>query len=64
MQIYQLLDQLEPVEQEAATYRPRQALGYLPLLLAIGLSFLLALRNLWRGGLWQRGEEPVPVEGR
>jgi Ca-activated chloride channel family protein len=64
VQIYQLLDQLEPVEQETATYRPRQALGYLPLLLAIGLSFLLALRSLWRGGLWQRGEEPVPVEGR
>ena len=64
VQIYQLLDQLEPVEQEAATYRPRQALGYLPLLLAIGLSFLLALRSLWRSGLWQRGEEPVPVKGR
>lgn len=45
--IYQLLDQLEPVEQEAATYRPRQALGYLPLLLALLISFALALRHCW-----------------
>ncbi|MDG2410439.1 MAG: VWA domain-containing protein [Halioglobus sp.] len=43
--IYQTLDQLEPVEQEAAVYRPRQSLGYLPLLAAIALSFLLALRH-------------------
>jgi Ca-activated chloride channel family protein len=46
--IYQLLDQLEPVEQETTLYRPRQALGYLPLLGALGLSFALAL---WQ---WQR----------
>ena len=47
--IYQLLDQLEPVEQDATMYRPRQALGYIPLLGALFLSFLLALRELWRG---------------
>ena len=47
-QIYQLLDQLEPVEQEAVTYRPRQALGYIPLVLALLLSFGLALRQLLR----------------
>ncbi|MFO7550994.1 MAG: VWA domain-containing protein [Haliea sp.] len=40
--IYQLLDELEPIEQEAATYRPRQALGHWPLLLALLLSFVLA----------------------
>ncbi|RLA57078.1 MAG: BatB protein [Gammaproteobacteria bacterium] len=51
--IYQLLDQLEPVEQETATYRPRQALGYLPLLLALLLSFLLALRHCWRSADWR-----------
>lgn len=51
--IYQLLDQLEPVEQEAVTYRPRQALGYLPLLLALLLSFALALRHLLRSGNWR-----------
>ena len=50
--IYQLLDQLEPVEQATATYRPRQALGYLPLLLALLLSFLLALRHCWQPGSW------------
>ncbi|MEM1111183.1 MAG: VWA domain-containing protein [Pseudomonadota bacterium] len=42
--IYELVDQLEPVEQEAALYRPRQALGYIPLLAAVAISFLLALR--------------------
>jgi Ca-activated chloride channel family protein len=46
--IYQLLDQLEPVEQAAVSYRPRQALGYLPLLAALLLSFVLALRQLLR----------------
>ena len=53
--IYQLLDELEPVEQETTLYRPRQALGYLPLLGALLLSFLLALWHCrsvldWRGG--------------
>lgn len=51
--IYQLLDQLEPVEQETVTYRPRQALGYLPLLIALLLSFGLALRHIWRSGNWR-----------
>jgi len=46
--IYHLLDQLEPVEQATATYRPRQALGYLPLLLALLISFFVALRHCWR----------------
>lgn len=44
--IYRLLDELEPVEQETTLYRPRQALGYVPLLGALLLSFLLAL---WHG---------------
>jgi Ca-activated chloride channel family protein len=46
--IYRVLDELEPVEQEAASYRPRQALGYLPLLAALLLSFALSLRHCWR----------------
>lgn len=46
--IYQLLDQLEPIEVDSTTYRPRQALGYLPLLLALGISFAFALRQLWQ----------------
>lgn len=41
--IYHRLDELEPVEQETTLYRPRQALGYVPLLGALLLSFLLAL---------------------
>jgi Ca-activated chloride channel family protein len=43
--IYALLDQLEPVEQSSSTYRPRQALGYLPLTLALILSFLIAVNR-------------------
>ena len=46
--IYQLLDQLEPVEQALVSYRPRQALGYVPLVLALLVSFALALRQLLR----------------
>ena len=52
--IYGMLDELEPVEQDVATYRPRQALGYWPLLAALLLSFLLALRHWWRLGGWTR----------
>lgn len=53
--IYQLLDQLEPVEQAMVSYRPRQALGYLPLLVALFLSFALAGRQLLRTGAWRSG---------
>lgn len=45
--IYALLDTLEPVEQDAEMYRPRQSLSYLPLLAALALSFLLAVRQCW-----------------
>src|SRR5210317_1613482 len=51
LNIYQLLDQFEPVEQQSATYRPRQALVYLPLGGALLLSFALALRHGLRSGL-------------
>ncbi|MEP4146257.1 MAG: VWA domain-containing protein [Halioglobus sp.] len=46
--IYQLLDQLEPIEVDSTSYRPRQALGYLPLALALIISFGLALGRLWQ----------------
>lgn len=62
--IYRLLDQLEPVEQETTTYRPRQALGYLPLLLALGISFLLALRRIWQAGGWRREPRETLAEVR
>jgi Ca-activated chloride channel homolog len=51
--IYQILDQLEPQEQSTATYRPRQSLGYVPLLAALLLSFLLALRHGWHSISWR-----------
>ncbi|MEZ5572454.1 MAG: VWA domain-containing protein [Halioglobus sp.] len=43
--IYDTLDKLEPVEQAKTLYRPRQSLGYIPLLGALLLSFLLALER-------------------
>ncbi len=46
--IYQLLDQLEPIEVDSTSSRPRQALGYLPLLLALAISFGLAIHRLWQ----------------
>ena len=46
MQIYQLLDQLEPVEDKQQTFRPQRALFYWPLALALLLSLLIALALL------------------
>jgi Ca-activated chloride channel family protein len=60
--IYQVLDKLEPVEQEVVTYRPRQALGYLPLLLALLFSFALALRHLLRTGSWRSTMSPEKAQ--
>jgi len=45
-QIYELLDELEPVEQEAETFRPTTALFYWPLGAGLALSFLIALLRL------------------
>lgn len=47
-EIYGLLDLLEPVDQDAATYRPRQSLFHWPLAAAFCLSGLLALSRLVR----------------
>lgn len=47
-QIYQLLDQLEPVEKESQTYRPTWSLFYWPLSAALFFAGLLALAK-WRG---------------
>jgi Ca-activated chloride channel family protein len=41
--IYELLDELEPVEQEAETFRPTSALFFWPLGAALALSFLIAM---------------------
>ncbi len=46
--IYQLLDELEPVEKESKTYRPTWSLFYWPLSGALFFSALLGLAR-WRG---------------
>lgn len=43
LQIYALLDQIEPVSQDPLSYRPIEELFYYPLALALLLSTLLAL---------------------
>ena len=49
-QIYQLIDQLEPIERDNLTYRPQRSLLHWPIGLALLLSFILAARNInWRG---------------
>lgn len=45
-EIYALLDQLEPVEQEAEVFRPISALYFWPLGIALLLSFIAALWHL------------------
>jgi Ca-activated chloride channel homolog len=42
-EIYSMLDDLEPVDQDAETFRPTIALFYWPLALSVFLSFLIAL---------------------
>jgi Ca-activated chloride channel family protein len=44
--IYQELDKLEPIEQEAETFRPTQSLFYWPLGVALVLAGLLFLQRL------------------
>jgi Ca-activated chloride channel family protein len=43
VQIYDELDQMEPIEQDEQTYRPITLLFYWPLGAALLLSYLLAL---------------------
>jgi Ca-activated chloride channel family protein len=57
--IYQVLDQLEPVEQQATVYRPRQALGYVPLLGALLISFILALRHCRNPPRWRNADDSL-----
>lgn len=53
-QIYQLLDQLEPIERDELTYRPQQSLLHWPLLLALLLTSLVWLWQFpWSA--WRRG---------
>jgi len=49
IKIYQLLDELEPVEDREKSFRPQKALFFWPLGVALALSALLALAFLpWR----------------
>jgi len=43
-EIYELLNKLEPIEQDPETFRPIKALYYWPLGIALILSFILAIR--------------------
>jgi len=45
-EIYKVIDKLEPVEQEAETFRPVKALFYLPLSWALMISFLAACLHI------------------
>ena len=55
-QIYAILDQLEPLEQEAETLRPLQSLTHLPLALAMCLSIAFAvLQWVLRSGFVSAG---------
>ena len=64
--IYAILDELEPVDQEAETFRPTQALFFLPLSLALCLSFLIALLRMpWSQlGACKSVAAATPVAGK
>jgi Ca-activated chloride channel family protein len=47
-QIYQLLDELEPVTKETQNFRPTSALFIWPLGLALALAAILVLKRLAR----------------
>lgn len=47
-QIYALIDQMEPVEQQAEFFRPRKELYYWPLAMAVVLAFALGIVKLIR----------------
>lgn len=46
-QIYAVMDALEPMEQEAGSFRPQLSLLHWPLAFALALWFVLVLRSRW-----------------
>lgn len=46
VKIYNLLDELEPVEQDEEKFRPNSALFYWPLALALCLGFIICVRRI------------------
>jgi len=59
--IYSILDELEPVDQEAETFRPTLTLFFWPLGLALALSFLIAMIKLPWTQLSSRQETVAPM---
>ena len=58
--IYRTLDELEPVEQEADTFRPQRTLFYWPLAGALLISFFMSMLSLIKGlvtrnNIWENG---------
>jgi Ca-activated chloride channel family protein len=59
--IYGILDELEPVDQDAETFRPIQALFFWPLGAALLLSFVIALwRTPWAAAFGRRARDSAP----
>ncbi|MFT7288173.1 MAG: Ca-activated chloride channel family protein [Halieaceae bacterium] len=64
-EIYRILEALEPMEVDTALYRPQQSLTALPLVLAIILSFAMAIHQLWKQGFTRssRADETAASTG-
>ena len=65
-EIYSVLDELEPVEQDDETFRPTMALFYWPLAAGLLLSFLLTLAKIPFWSFWKnRDNAPISMaEGK
>jgi Ca-activated chloride channel family protein len=61
--IYKLLDQMEPVAEPEAGYRPVTSLFYWPLAASFALAFTLALANLLSGLRFRRALRASPDAG-
>ncbi|MFV2055702.1 MAG: VWA domain-containing protein [Thiohalomonadales bacterium] len=48
-QIYEMIDELEPVEQELINFRPKRSLYYWPLALSFIIAFVLTMMSIIRG---------------
>ncbi|MDC0598960.1 VWA domain-containing protein, partial [Gammaproteobacteria bacterium] len=63
-QIYTILDALEPVEQDAETFRPTISLFYWPLGISLLLSFLIALLKMpWASLFLKKESVSLEAEG-
>ena len=61
LQIYRLVDQLEPIADDSKTFRPIKSLFHWPLGIAAALSLLIALFNLpWRE--WFNQNKPLELQ--